>query len=186
MSANLGSHKPVTVFVVLTVLFAVVYSLNNALTGFLLLVPGAHLVHIPSGLKLMLVLVCGWSAVLAIGVVSFVAGALFFFKGQHLLSLELALANALAPWLTRRFFVDHLALEGSLANLNSRRLIQMGLLYAALNSCMTQWLLHYHGASPSLLDGLLVMFIGDVTGVLLVMAGFRALSRRFLRLKTPL
>ena len=186
MSANLGSHKPVTVFVVLTVLFAVVYSLNNALTGFLLLVPGAHLVHIPSGLKLMLVLVCGWSAVLAIGVVSFVAGALFFFKGQHLLSFELALANALAPWLTRRFFVDHLALEGSLANLNSRRLIQMGLLYAAHNSCMTQWLLHYHGASPSLLDGLLVMFIGDVTGVLLVMAGFRALSRRFLRLKTPL
>ena len=35
-------------------------------------------------------------------------------------------------------------------------------------------------------NGLLVMFIGDVTGVLLVMAGFRALSRRILRLKTPL
>ena len=182
MKNILRGHNPVTLFLALTVLFALIYSLNNALTSFLLLVPGAHLVHIPSGFKLLLVLVCGWSAALAIGVVSFAAGALFFFKDQHLLALQLALANALAPWLTRRFFIDHLALDESLSNLNSRRLLSMGLLFALLNSCMNQLLIQYNGASTSLMDGLLVMFIGDVTGILLVMVGFRALVRRFTRL----
>ena len=177
MRFSLPSHGPFTLFLGVTTLFAVVYSVNNLLTSFLLLVPGAHLVHIPSGFKLLLVLICGWSAALAIGLVSFAASALFFFEGNLSLAVQLALANAAAPLLTRRFFVDHLGLDRNLANLNGYRLMGLGLLYAVLNSSMNQWLIHFHQASPDLIEGLAVMLVGDITGLWIVMVLFRSLAR---------
>lgn len=78
MNAQVLSHRPVVLFMAVTTLFAVVYAANNWLTSFLLLVPGAHLVHIPSGFKLLLVLIFGWIASLAVGVVSLMAGVFFF------------------------------------------------------------------------------------------------------------
>lgn len=92
--------------------------------------------------------------------------------------MQLAVANAAAPWLTRRFFVDQLGLDASLANLNWHRLMGMGLLYALLNSSMNQLLMHYNHASPSLIEGLAVMVIGDITGILIVLMAFRAMARK--------
>ena len=44
---------------VATLVFGTIYTLNNLLTAPLLLAPGAHLVHLPSGFKFLLVLVFG-------------------------------------------------------------------------------------------------------------------------------
>jgi len=187
MQGGQRTHRPVTLFLGLTTFFALIYGVNNALTSFLLLVPGAHLVHIPSGFKLLLVLICGWTAALGIGLVSFVAGAFFSFEGLYLLSFELALVNAAAPLLTRRFFVDHFSLDATLVNLNWHRLLGVSLLYAALNSCMNQLVIYYNQVSTSLLDGLLVMWLGDITGILIVLMVCQSLARRLApRLARPL
>ncbi|MFM7801848.1 MAG: hypothetical protein ACKO69_06860, partial [Limnohabitans sp.] len=55
-------------------------ALNNLLTSPLLLAPGAHLVHLPSGIKLLLVLVFGLVGALSIFTVSLAAGYGFFFR----------------------------------------------------------------------------------------------------------
>mgnify|MGYP000551223327 CR=1 FL=1 len=57
MNANLFWNNRGITYVVLTLVFGTFYAVNNLLTAQLYLAPGAHLVHLPSGFKLLLVLV---------------------------------------------------------------------------------------------------------------------------------
>ena len=90
-------HNRAVTYLVLTLLFGGFYALNNAITAPLLLAPGAHLVHLPSGIKFLLVLVFGLVGALSIFTVSLCAALAFYFTGDPLLSFELAVANGLAP-----------------------------------------------------------------------------------------
>ena len=85
-----------------TLAYGLIYSLNNALTGFLYLMPGAHLVHIPSGVKLLLVLVGGPAAALGIALVSAASSWFFMFPGEVALTLALATVNGTAPLWARK------------------------------------------------------------------------------------
>jgi hypothetical protein len=78
MNANLFWNNRAITYVVLTLVFGTLYALNNVLTAPLLLAPGAHLVHLPSGFKLLLVLVFGMVGALSVFTVSLVAGYGFF------------------------------------------------------------------------------------------------------------
>ena len=59
-------------FVFISAIYSVIYFFNNWATSFLYLLPGAHLVHIPTGFKLLFVLIAGITGALAIGFVSFI------------------------------------------------------------------------------------------------------------------
>lgn len=91
-------------FIWISILYGAIYFLNNWLTSFLYLVPGAHLVHLPTGFKLLFVLISGWIGALSIGLVAFIYGFFFMFKGDIALDMELACIGALAPYLTYIYF----------------------------------------------------------------------------------
>ena len=57
MNAQVFWQNKAVTYVAVTLVFATIYTLNNLLTAPLLLAPGAHLVHLPSGFKFLLVLV---------------------------------------------------------------------------------------------------------------------------------
>jgi hypothetical protein len=177
-------HNRAVTYFVLTLVFGVFYALNNVLTAPLLLAPGAHLVHLPSGIKFLLVLVFGLIGALSVFTVSLCAALAFYFTGNPALAFELAVANGLAPWLTVCFFKDQGLLQAGLENLNWKILSTMGLMYAVLNSSMNQLLLYWNRVIDNLLDGLQIMFVGDVSGVLLVMGLIRLLLYIY-KTKTP-
>lgn len=156
-------------YLVLTVVFGTLYALNHVLTAPLLLAPGAHLVHLPSGFKLLLVLVFGLVGAFSVFTVSLLAGSLLMFIGELTLTVELAAVNALAPWLTVKFFVDQEWVRPDLNNLQLKALAGMGLVFATLNSAMNQMVLYWNQVIHNLIDGLRIMFTGDVTGVVLVL-----------------
>ena len=64
-----------------------------------------------------------------------------------MVSLELALINALSPLLTRRIYIDKLSLNDNLSNLNWKKLLHMGLLFSFLNSVMNQLVLYWNDIS---------------------------------------
>ena len=148
----------------LTVAYGVFYGLNNWLTSFLHLVPAAHLVHIPSGIKFLMVLVFWTTGAASIAVVSLLAGLWVYFPDNAVLCLQLALVNALSPLLTIQFFLGPLALDALIRQLSWSKLIQMGLVFSILNSAMNQLVVYWHGVSTDILSGLEVMFVGDITG----------------------
>ncbi|MFM7697189.1 MAG: hypothetical protein ACKO5X_00960, partial [Limnohabitans sp.] len=173
MNSHVFWNNRAITFLVLTAVFGTFYALNNLLTSPLLLAPGAHLIHLPSGIKLLLVLVFGLVGALSIFTVSLAAGYGFFFAGQLPLSLEMAVANTLAPVLTVKFFFDQQWVQPDLSGLRLKILSLMGLVYAFLNSAMNQLLLYWNQAIHNLLDGLLIMVTGDITGVILVLVLMR-------------
>lgn len=160
-------NKAIT-YMALSLGFGAVYALNNTLTAPLLLAPGAHLIHLPSGFKFLLVLVFGAVGALSIFTVSLCAALGFYFPGHLALSLELATANALAPLLTKRFFLDHAMLQENLSNLSWKKLLSMGLLFSLLNSSLNQLILYWNQTIQNMVDGLAIMLIGDLSGVCLV------------------
>jgi len=173
MNSTLFWDNRAITFLVLTLAFGTVYALNNLLTAPLLLAPGAHLIHLPSGFKFLLVLVFGMVGALSVFTVSLVAGLGFYFAGELPLSLELAIANALAPLMTVKFFFDQQWVQHDLSDLRWKTLTIMGLLYAILNSGMNQLVLYWNQVIHNMVDGLQIMFTGDITGVLLVMVLMR-------------
>ena len=68
-------------FFLLGFAYAGIYFLNNSLTGFLYLAPAAHLIHIPSGFKLLFVLVGRWVGANAIVCVSVIHAYLIAVQG---------------------------------------------------------------------------------------------------------
>jgi hypothetical protein len=177
MNANLFWNNRGITYVVLTLVFGTFYAVNNLLTAQLYLAPGAHLVHLPSGFKLLLVLVFGMVGALSVFTVSLVAGLGFYFVGELPLSIELAIANAIAPFLTVKFFLDQQLVQPDLNDLRPKVLALMGLLYAVLNSAMNQLLLFWNHAIQNMVDGLMIMFTGDVLGVILVLGLLRLAMR---------
>ena len=74
-------------FVFVFVVYLLIHFTNNYLTEFLHLLPGAHLVHIPSGFKLLFVLIAGWIGALGIGVAALIAALMYSFPSNYILGL---------------------------------------------------------------------------------------------------
>ena len=155
-------------FVFISAIYSVIYFFNNWATSFLYLLPGAHLVHIPTGFKLLLVLIAGVTGALAIGFVSFINLFFFMFVGNTALSIELAITGGLSPFLVYLYFKEKFEIQNDLSWITRKRVISLGLIYALLNSCLIQLALFWNGATENFSDGLIVTFIGDVTGLYIV------------------
>ena len=175
MNAHVFWNNKAVTYVAVTLVFASIYTLNNLLTAPLLLAPGAHLVHLPSGFKFLFVLVFGFIGALSIFTVSLLAALVFYFKGMVPLSIELALANACAPLLATKFFSDQGLIRHDLADLNWKILLIMGLLFSGLNTAFNQLVLYWNQMTINMMDGMLIMFVGDITGVLLVIGLIRGI-----------
>ena len=170
--------------VILTLGCGLFYFANNLCTDFLYLTPGAHLVHLPSGVKILMTLVTGPIGALAIFIVSNVWGATFPFPGQFGLVFLLSVGSAGVPWLVCKICSEKYQLDGDLSNLTLRSLLAITLSYAIFNSLVTQSILYLSGQSQDLWSSLEVMFLGDVTGILLIVSLARWISRLIKR-NTP-
>jgi len=156
-------------FFLLGFAYAGIYFLNNALTGFLYLAPAAHLVHIPSGFKLLFVLMGRWAAAAAIACVAFLNAYFLMFEGKMILGLALACASGLAPLFTWLFFKHRLQIEENLENIRYKDILAMGLFFAVLNSALHQLIVFWSGEQSDFAKGFLIMGIGDLTGLYVVL-----------------
>jgi len=156
-------------FFLLGFAYAGIYFLNNALTGFLYLAPAAHLVHIPSGFKLLFVLMGRWAAAAAIACVAFLNAYFLMFEGKMILGLALACASGLAPLFTWLFFKHRLQIKENLGNIRYKDILAMGLFFAVLNSAMHQLIIFWSGEQSDFAKGFLIMGIGDLTGLYIVL-----------------
>jgi hypothetical protein len=160
-------------FILVALAYAAIYFLNNSLTGFLYVLPAAHLVHIPSGFKFLFVMIARWGAALAIAFVSFINAYFVMFQGDALLDFQLACASGLAPLLTWLFFKYQLHIDENLGNITFRQILIMGVFFALLNSSLHQMVLFWSGRQSDFTQGLFVMAVGDITGLYIVMLFIR-------------
>ena len=158
--------------IVLIPILALIYSFaflaNNYVTSTLYLAKGAHLVHIPAGIKLFYVLIFGWIGVAAIFISNLYLSLTGFFEGQYVLSALVAVASSVAPMLGVIFAKYFYDVDDNFFNVSPKILFNISVLYSILNSIAIQLLIHIFEKSNSLVGGIFVMFIGDMTGITLV------------------
>ena len=164
----IGLKEYLQSFFLLGFAYAGIYFLNNSLIGFLYLAPAAHLIHIPSGFKLLFVLVGRWAGAAAIACVSFINAYFIAFQGDLFLDIALASASGLAPLLTWLLFKYRFYIAENLENIKYPDMLAMGICFAVLNSALHQMVLFWSGTQNNFLEGLLTMGIGDITGLYIV------------------
>lgn len=162
--------KNIKLLAILTIGYGMIYFVNNITTEFLYLTPGAHLVHLPSGIKILMTLIAGPIGALAIFIVSNIWGVMYPFSGQFGLVFLLSIGSAGVPWLVCKICSEKFHLDGELSNLTLSSLLTISLSYAVLNSLVTQSIIYLAGHSQGLWPGVGVMFLGDATGILFIVS----------------
>lgn len=153
-------------------LFVGFYRLNDVLfSGPFEHAHGINWVFLPSGFRVLLVLVLGWPG--ALGIV----GGTFWLDQERLLEpsgwltvLLTGLASGFGPWLIKRWMESRGWLDVHLRDISPQRLLHFVLLYAVLNSVSHQFIRWYllNIDSQPWLD-VWPMFVGDAMGAVLVL-----------------
>lgn len=169
--------KEVLLFISLVIGYGTFFFLNNALTEALYVVPGAHIVHLPSGLKIFMVMITGINGALAIAVVGFLWAVLYMFKENYPLTMMLSIVSGIMPWLTVTLLRKKFQLSRDFSNLDWKKLLVIVFTFALLNSFCLQLIVYSFGESTSLMNGIWVMLVGDVTGIFIFIYCIRFLMK---------
>lgn len=150
--------------------YTLLFVLNEQLNPFFWERTGVSWLFLPAGLRLAVVLVCGWPGALGLVIGGWITGSWMLAAYPWLVPV-FGLVNGLAPlvaaWLAKRWF----GMLGTLGNLTPLNLLGLSVLFAAINVVMQQALYLGSGITPpgALPGAMLAMFFGDVTGALVVL-----------------
>jgi hypothetical protein len=163
-------------FAVIAVSYGMFYSANNYATQFLYLEPAAHIIHLPSGVRMFLVLVAGTIGASAVALATFPYVYLGMFNHDLPLSVVSSIATGLIPlisfFLIRRF----IQLRPDFSNLTIQKLFTISVTYSVINSVCQQLIMMLFGQAQQPLNGVLVMFTGDILGIIIVAYLLRLLA----------
>ena len=98
-----------------------------------------------------------------------------FFPDDYLRSFMGGVLAAAAPWIANRLAQQAFGLRASLTNLSPGRLLVCILLYSLASPLLHHLWFAVHGDKGDLLNGFIVMFVGDLTGTLIVVYAMKGL-----------
>ncbi len=165
--------QKIKLLAIMTIGYCCFYFLNNYLTKDLYLAPAAHIVHLPSGVKMLMVLISSTIGAIAIAIVGFLWGITNSFSHNYVLALCLAIASGATPLLSVLMLNKIFELTDDLSNLTLDKLFFLSLTYASFNSLVHQIVVLSYGETKDWINGFLVMFTGDITGIFIVLYLFR-------------
>jgi hypothetical protein len=156
------------------VLFSAMLALNELMFRRLEFAPGINYVYLPAGMRLLCTLLFAESGAIGLLIASWIVSFLLFFPGQFERAFMGGIIASLAPYLVYRLARRLYGLEASLANLTPRRLLAMVLAYSVASPLLHHLYFALAG-QPELVRGFVAMFIGDLTGTLIVIYGIKGL-----------
>lgn len=145
-------------------------------------VRGINWIYLPAGIRLLSTLLFGFAGATGLLVASWIACFYYFFPDDFVRSVVGGVIAAAAPLAAYLLASGALKMGRNLRNLTSLGLLFCVVLYALLNSS-----LHYawaiaSDASTTSLDKLLVMFVGDASGALVMCYAMKLLILRMRRI----
>lgn len=139
------------------------------------LVPGINWIYLPAGMRLLCVLLFGDAGVVGLLLVSWLVCFFYFFPDDYLRSFMGGVLAAAAPWLANRIAQQALGLRATLTNLSPPRLLACIVMYSVASPLLHHLWFAVHGDGKPLMHSFLVMFVGDLTGTLIVVYAVKGL-----------
>ena len=146
---------------------------------------GANWIFIPSGLRLLFVLVLGATGASGITLSSIAINYTLGDQDAHLFNIVTGLISGGAPYLARHLCVKFFGLDTQLVNLSNRGFFKISVLFAIVNALLHQTWFYYMGKTPNFFASAIAMAVGDWLGTVLVLAG-ASLAIRLLKLRSGL
>lgn len=155
------------------VLFVAMLVINEWLLARFELVRGINGIYLPAGIRLLSTLLFAESGAIGLLLVSWLVSYFYFFPDDFLRSFAGGILGTVAPYAVYRWAKQEYGLHASLANLTSRRLLVLIVAYSVASPLLHHLWFALQGRE-NLAQGFLVMFIGDLSGTLLVIYAVKA------------
>ena len=171
-SNDLDEHALANIWLVLgsAVAYFFAFKLNFMLFDSLEFSQGVNWIFLPSGLRMLLVLVLLNSGAVGIALASCFINYMTGSSDQHVFNILTAIISGLAPLLARQICVDYFQLGTNLNNLTSKSLFYLSVMFALVSAVLHQVWYFWNKASESFISGVCVMAVGDWLGTVLVLA----------------
>jgi hypothetical protein len=136
--------------------------------------PGINFIYLPAGVRLLCTLLFATAGAVGLLIVSWLVSFLVFFPGQFERPFWGGIIAAVAPYLVYLGARHAWGLHASLQNLSPARLLVLVLAYSIASPLLHHVYFAFNG-QQDLLRGFLAMFIGDLTGTLIVIYTIKGL-----------
>jgi hypothetical protein len=156
-----------TLVVVTIILFLAMLAVNEWLFRHLEFLPGINWVYLPAGMRLLCTLLFAEAGAIGLLLVSWGVSFLWFFPNDFNRAFVGGIVAALAPYLVYRGAQRIYGLGTSLANLTPGRLLVLSVAFAVASPLLHHIWFALDGRDD-LLQGFLVMSVGDLVGTLIV------------------
>ncbi|GAA0848400.1 hypothetical protein [Cupriavidus pauculus] len=157
------------------VMFALMLVLNEWLFLKLEFVPGINWVYLPAGMRLLCTLLFGEAGAVGLLIVSWLVCFLHFFPNDFSRAFMGGILATVAPYLAYKLSQQVFGLRASLTNLTPKRLLVCVVAYSVASPLLHHIWFFLHGDNINLVRGFLVMFVGDLTGTLIVIYTMKGL-----------
>jgi hypothetical protein len=131
-------------------------------------VRGVNWIYLPAGIRLLCTLLFGALGAIGILIASWISCFLYYFPNDPVRATFGGIISALAPYLVYLFATRKLGLSTSLSNLTAGRPLVLILLYSLAGPAMQQAWIALRGDTENIGERFLVMFIGDLSGTLMI------------------
>ena len=168
-------------FILVVVAYFLIHFSNNVLNDFLVKLPQAGFVHIPSGFKLFFVLIAGWLGAVGIATASLFLVVMYEYPDDYFLGFQLAVMSGLSPYLAKKLAVQKFAMNDDLSHITTKQFVLVALMFAFLNSAFNHAVLSWNEVNPSFIDETLTSFIADITGTFIVFLLLKLMSKKLLK-----
>lgn len=129
---------------------------------------GINWIYLPAGMRLLCTLLFGEAGAIGLLIVSWLVCFFYFFPGDFVRSFMGGVLAAAAPYLVYRLAQQIYGLRASLTNLTPRRLLICIVAYSVASPLLHHIWFFLHGDTNQIMEGFLIMFIGDLMGTLMV------------------
>jgi hypothetical protein len=146
------------------------FKLNTMLFESLKFSHGVCWVFLPSGLRMLFVLVLLNSGSIGIALASLLLSYIDGSGEHHVFNIVTAFISGFAPLVARQICVDYLNVGNSLQNLNSKSLFQISFIFALISSLLHQVWFFWNEVTEDFIASSFVMVVGDWLGTVLILA----------------
>jgi hypothetical protein len=149
------------------VLFITTLTINEWLLMRFEFVRGINWIYLPAGIRLLSTLLFAEAGAVGLLFVSWLVSYFYFFPDDLLRAFAGGILATLAPYSIYRFAQHKYGLHASLANLTPKRLLVLIVAYSVASPLLHHIWFALQG-KENLAQGLIAMFVGDLSGTLLV------------------
>jgi hypothetical protein len=171
ISIKSGSTSP---FLMGTLISALLYSalffLNDWVTEAVKYDLGVSWIYLPAGLRLFLILIFGLAGAIGIAAASFAISYFGVFPLDLITCIGIGLISGFAPLLAKWIVITNVNISNDLSNLSIQKIILCVAVYALVSSGLHQYWFELRDLESGSLNHFLVMFVGDITGSILLIA----------------